>query len=148
LRIFIDTNLLLRAVNNDDPQVKIARRAIKALFRRGEKIVISPQVIYVFWVVATRPVGGNGLGFTTKGAVSAIKRWTNVMEIADDESGIRSIWFDLVQRYQVSGKPAHDARLVAAMIKHGIDRLLTFNDADFKRYAEITAESPLAVQSP
>jgi predicted nucleic acid-binding protein len=48
----------------------------------------------------------------------------------------------------VSGKPAHDARLVAAMIKHGIVHLLTFNDGDFKRYTEIVAESPLALQSP
>lgn len=149
MKTLIDTNLLLRAVNPDDPQVRIARSAIKALFRRGDTVVMSPQVIYEFWVVATRPVGGNGLGFSTKDAVAAIKRWTHVMEIVEDESGIRSIWFDLVQRYSVSGKPAHDARLVAAMIKHGIDRLLTFNDGDFKRFAEIVAESPLAtLQSP
>lgn len=149
MKTLIDTNLLLRAVNPDDPQVRIARSAIKALFRRGDTVVMSPQVIYEFWVVATRPIAGNGLGFSTKDAVAAISRWTNVIKIVDDESGICSIWLDLVDRYSVSGKPAHDARLVAAMIKHGINRLLTFNDGDFKRYNEIVAESPLAtLQAP
>jgi hypothetical protein len=43
------------------------------------------------------------------------------------------------------GKNAHDARLVAAMIIHGIERLSTFNVADFRRYREITAISPDSV---
>ena len=36
----------------------------------------------------------------------------------------------------------HDARLVAAMIVHGIPNLLTFNLPDFKRFTEITVISP------
>lgn len=39
--------------------------------------------------------------------------------------------------YSVSGKNAHDARLVAAMRVHGIDSILTFNAQDFVRYTEI-----------
>jgi hypothetical protein len=43
---------------------------------------------------------------------------------------------------------AHDTRLVAAMIIHGIDRLVTFNVADFRRYREILAISPESVLLP
>jgi hypothetical protein len=42
-----------------------------------------------------------------------------------------------VAGYQVSGKNAHDARLVAAMLVHGIESILTFNTQDFFRYGEI-----------
>jgi predicted nucleic acid-binding protein len=42
-----------------------------------------------------------------------------------------------VADYRVSGKNAHDARLVAAMVVHGIDSILTFNAQDFVRYREI-----------
>ena len=42
---------------------------------------------------------------------------------------------------------AHDARLVAAMSVHGINHLLTFNIADFKRYPAITVLSPNSVLS-
>ncbi|MEK7832647.1 MAG: hypothetical protein AAB401_16260 [Acidobacteriota bacterium] len=40
------------------------------------------------------------------------------------------------------GKPAHDARIVAAMKVHGIAHLLTFNVGDFKRFPNITVVSP------
>jgi len=43
-------------------------------------------------------------------------------------------WKRLVIQYEVSGKPAHDARLVAAMQVHGISDILTFDRAGFSRY--------------
>ena len=42
----------------------------------------------------------------------------------------------------VSGVQVHDARLVAAMRVHGLDRLLTLNVADFSRYPGIVAVHP------
>ncbi len=48
-------------------------------------------------------------------------------------------------QYQVSGKNAHDARLVAAMMVHGISRILTFNVGDFMRYAGIAVLDPQQV---
>lgn len=40
-------------------------------------------------------------------------------------------------RHVPQGVQAHDARLVAAMVVHRIDQLLTFNIEDFTRYKEI-----------
>ena len=37
--------------------------------------------------------------------------------------------------HRVSGVQVHDARLVAAMVSHGVRHILTFNTADFNRYA-------------
>jgi predicted nucleic acid-binding protein len=54
-----------------------------------------------------------------------------------DERGIFSVWRDLARQYGVKGKSGHDARLVAAMIRHGLQHLLTFNVSDFHRYKEI-----------
>ena len=42
----------------------------------------------------------------------------------------------------VSGKKAHDARLVATMTVNGITHILTFNADDFTRYAGITVLHP------
>jgi predicted nucleic acid-binding protein len=38
----------------------------------------------------------------------------------------------------VKGIGVHDARLVASMMVHGVNNLLTFDTGDFKRYEEIT----------
>ena len=42
--------------------------------------------------------------------------------------------FGLLARVPVAGKQVHDANLAATMRAHGITRLLTFNDADFRRF--------------
>src|ERR1035441_375223 len=51
-------------------------------------------------------------------------------------------WQSLVLKYQVLGKAAHDARLVAAMRVHGIENILTYNGADFRRYEGIRVLRP------
>lgn len=47
--------------------------------------------------------------------------------------------------HNVSGVQVHDARLVAAMRVHGVSRILTFNDKDFTRYADIEVVHPRTV---
>lgn len=42
-------------------------------------------------------------------------------------------------------EPEHPQRIVAAMIDHGIESILTFNIEDFKRYMEITVIDPATV---
>lgn len=48
-------------------------------------------------------------------------------------------------RYQCRGKPAHDARYVAAMNLHALTHLLTFNTPDFARFPGLVALDPAAV---
>lgn len=54
-------------------------------------------------------------------------------------------WERLVAAYKVLGKPAHDARLVAAMQVYGITDILTFDRAGFARYAGIGVVNPAEV---
>lgn len=65
--------------------------------------------------------------------------------ILPDTPAVFPEWEKLVTTDKVIGKPSHDARLVAAMLAHGVTHLLTFNDVDFRRYAEITVLAPAAV---
>lgn len=44
--------------------------------------------------------------------------------------------------YRVSGVQVHDARLVAAMHVHNVNRILTFNTKDFARFTDIEAIDP------
>ncbi len=64
-----------------------------------------------------------------------------------DTSAIFTQWEKLVVKYQVLGKQAHDTRLVAAMLVHGMTHLLTFNTSDFRRFSEITAIDPRSISS-
>ena len=47
-----------------------------------------------------------------------------------DHPAIYDHWKRLVATHGVIGNQVHEARLVAAMIAHGIGRILTFNTGD------------------
>jgi predicted nucleic acid-binding protein len=122
-----------------------ARSALDHLERANRPVVIVPQVLYEYWVVATRPIVSNGFGLTTTEADQAISKWSSVYRLLLDERGVFTHWRDLVKRHEVKGKPAHDARLIAAMQRHGIRSILTFNKADFTRFSTVSAYTPAEI---
>lgn len=75
-------------------------------------------------------------------ATSELVRLKSMFPPLPDTPAIYPVWENLVIRYQVSGKPAHDARLVAAMQVHGLTSILTFDRTGFSRYAGIEVVHP------
>ena len=142
--MLIDTSTLLRTLQPSHPQRDIARVAIKALTARGRDLHIVPQNLVELWVVATRPVAQNGLGLSTTEAAAELVRLKSMFPLLPDTPAIHPVWERLVIQYRVSGKPAHDARLVAAMHVHGLTTILTFDKTGFSRYAGIEVLHPAA----
>jgi len=142
MRILLDTNLLVRLAEIGTPQNIDARSAITSLQNLGHELCVVPQVIYEYWVVATRPTAFNGLGISIATADKAIEKWLQAFIFCSDEANIFLIWKKLVKQFQTSGKPAHDARLVAALQFHQLDALLTFNAVDFQLYTQLKVFTP------
>lgn len=138
----VDTNVLLRTTDIGDAAQPVAEAAMLALRRGGESLSIFPQNLIEFWAVATRPTINNGLGLSISQAELQVNNLKAMFLLWDDTPEIFSVWERIVTRYQVIGKQAHDARLVAAMEVHNVTHLLTFNDRDFKRFSEITVVNP------
>ena len=143
--MLLDTNTLLRTLQPLHPQREIARVAIKALAARGRELHLVPQNLVELWVVATRPVSQNGLGLSIIDATAELMRLKSMFPLLPDTPAIYPVWESLVIQYQVSGKPAHDARLVAAMQVHGLTSILTFDKTGFSRYSGIEVLSPTDV---
>lgn len=145
MSILIDTNVLLRLDDTAHVHHADALAAIEWLNAHEQECVLVPQVIYEFWVVATRPLEVNGLGLSVSEAELVVSEWMNFFSLRRDERGVFDFWHELVQVNDVKGKNAHDARLVAAMRRHGITNLLTFNVPDFLRYSSIRVFAPADV---
>ena len=64
MQILVDTNLLLRAAQPNLPHRSAALAAMQTCRFGGHELVLVPQVLYEFWVVATRSERQNGLGLT------------------------------------------------------------------------------------
>lgn len=140
--MLIDTSTLLRTLQVRHPQYETVARAIETLPTRGHDLHIVPQNLYELWVVATRPLAQNGLGLSVQEAMSELMRLKSMFPLLSDTPAIYPVWENLVIRYQVSGKPAHDARLVAAMQVHGLTSILTFDRTGFSRYAGVEVVHP------
>ncbi len=138
----LDTNILARLAQPDHPKHIPARDAVKLLLTRGEEVCIVPQNLYEFWVVATRPANQNGLGMSLDQAYAECVQIKRLFTLFRDERGILTEWEQLVMRHAVTGKTGHDARLVAAMHRHGLTHLLTFNAEHFARFPGITITNP------
>ncbi len=142
MTILVDTNILLRMAEPAHSQQKIAHQSTQALLARAEKLIIVPQILYEFWVAATRPIAQNGLGWTSIVADAELAKAQNIFELIDETPSVLTQWRGLVTQQNVLGKSAHDAHVVAAMIVHGISTILTFNKADFLRYSTVNAITP------
>lgn len=145
--ILIDTNVILRSAQPAHAHFTAAKNAVKTARLRGYTPCIVPQVIYEYWVVATRPLVDNGLGMTTAEAEADVGELIEQFHLFRDERAIFDRWHELVVQHQITGKTAHDARLVAAMDRHRITQLVTFNDQHFHQFPGITVIHPENIDS-
>lgn len=142
MAVLIDTNVLLRTLQPHHPHCSIAERAITHLRTYDEALCVGVQNIVELWAVATRPQTENGLGMTTSAAVKEVAAIKQFFLLLPEGRPEFPTWEKLVSTYGVAGKNVHDTRLVATMIAHGVDQILTFNIQDFSRYAEIRTIYP------
>lgn len=145
--VLIDTNIILRFVEPKDPEYRLVRGAVQVLTAHGESLCIVSQNLVEFWNVCTRPVSRNGLGLTPAQTDERALLIEGRFRLLLDNERVHVEWRRLVATHSVAGVQVHDARLVAAMLVHGVPRLLTLNDRDFSRYPQISAIHPLAVVS-
>lgn len=135
-RVYVaDANFLLRLVDKAHPHHKVARAALGILRGRGDEIVIVAQSLFEFYVVATRPsTSRGGFGYTPTEASRRLTTFQALFRLLP-EIPLFPQWQRLVTNYGTQGLPAHDARYIAAIAGQRVDHILTFNIADFNRYA-------------
>jgi predicted nucleic acid-binding protein len=142
----LDTNVLLRICDSASAHHPIAINTVATLLSRNEQIFLTAQNMIEFWAVATRPKSANGFDWTGKQTEQVIERLLNLFLFLGDSPDIFNHWQKLVAQYSVSGKQVHDTRLVAVMLAHNIQNLITFNTNDFVRYTNITLIEPSTVK--
>lgn len=145
MRIFVDTNVLVRIRQLGSADCLVAESALDRLRNENYRLCLTPQIIYEYWAVSTRPIGANGLGIApseVRGHLSQIK---SLFEVLDEDAATFRIWQQLVNSIEVRGKVVHDTRIIASMLLYGLNGILTFNVADFKRFTEIQVITPADV---
>ena len=102
--ILVDTNVLLRMVQPSHSMHATALMAVSKLRLANESLCLVPQVLYEFWVVATRPVEPNGLGMTLAEAEADVTRLIQRFRLFRDERAIFERWRELVVQHRILGR--------------------------------------------
>jgi predicted nucleic acid-binding protein len=144
--MLVDTSVLIRTLQPHHPLYIPADRAIRLLPEQGRELHIVAQNLIELWTVATRPLGENGLGMTAAEAASELEKIKGMFLFLPETPAIYPAWEALVLKFRVVGRPAHDARLVAAMQAHGLTAILTFDRTGFSRYPGIEVVHPEQVR--
>lgn len=139
----LDTGILLRLINRADQEHVLIRKALVDLRRNGHALVTTFQNLTEFWNVCTRPsTARGGYGFSTALTERKLRIIERVATLLPDSPAAYPIWRQLVCDNSVAGAKVHDAKLVALMLVHGIENLLTMNPSDFSRYKTISVTTP------
>ena len=136
--IFIDTNILLTATDESRQGHIAARRLVSESGPNGLHLAVSGQILREYLVVATRPLNANGLGLATTDAISNVRTFLRYVECFEESRASTTKLLEIGEAIQLRGKRFHDANIVATMLAHGIDHLVTDNLDDFASIASFT----------
>ncbi|MDO8588664.1 MAG: PIN domain-containing protein [Armatimonadota bacterium] len=138
----MDTNVLLRWSDADNPRHSECVGAVNRLIEKGFQVCVCAQILIEYWVTATRPREVNGFGISVSTAEQNLSETCRVFPCLSEPPDMAIRWRRLVVGHNVIGKQAHDARIAAVMIAHDVEHLLTINPGDFTRYQDITPLTP------
>jgi toxin-antitoxin system PIN domain toxin len=140
----IDANVLLYASDASSPQHSRARAVV-------EEIAAGPGIVYLFWPavmaylrLATHPsVFARPLALSEVVAnVEALLARPHVRTSGEGEAFWRR-FRELATDAQPGGNLVPDAHLVALMVEHGVQTIVT-RDRDFRRFPQVSIEDPFA----
>jgi predicted nucleic acid-binding protein len=141
----VDSNVLIYLVHVHSEFHLEAKLALERLESEGARLVFTAQNILEFWSVCTRPVGSGGLGYSVAMSEMQVRTLQARFQLAPDPPLLHEFWLKTVIDHRVLGRQVHDARIAACVSLLGMDRIITKNVRDFRRYSFLEAFDPADV---
>lgn len=135
-RVVLDTNLLLAATDEARSAHARALATLTEWPAAGTALYTSGQILREYLAVATRPVADNGLGLAQRDAATNVRAYRSRLRLMSETEKVADRLLALVDEIECTGTTLHDANVVATMLVHGVDTLVTLNAADFARYED------------
>lgn len=133
-RVMLDTNVLLASTDEGRAEHRRALEILNDWPARGTALYASGQILREYLAVATRSVQKNGLGLSLADALSNVRAFRGRTRLLAEDSKVADRLLTLLDDVAGGGKQVHDANVVATMLVHGIDTVVTANLGDFARF--------------
>jgi predicted nucleic acid-binding protein len=145
MKVLLDSNILIRWLEPQHPDQILVQTAMDRILAASGEFCYTLQNVSEFWNALTRPLDRNGYGLTPEEADLRVRAFEFRLTFLTDTPDVYLAWRRLLVEHAVRGVQVHDARLVASMLAHGVEKILTFNTRDFARYTQIEAIHPSQV---
>ena len=142
-RLLVDTNVLIEATDEGRPFHQQAVRLFREAPVHGADLVLAPQILREYLVVATRPVENNGLGMATPEALDNVRQFRSRAALIAETLEAGELFLKWAGQCGIRGKKLHDLQILATAAAGGVDALITANEEDFPHCGDL-AIIPLA----
>ena len=140
--IFIDTNILLAAINPNHPKHSAVNQLFAAKKFQQALPTISTQILFEAWASLTRAENANGLGLLPAQAAVMIQSFYLDFSVIDVPVGMMPDWLELVRQAKIVGRHTYDSVIAATMQYHHIENIITYNTKDFAKFSGIVCVTP------
>src|ERR1700730_4363320 len=137
----VDTNVLVYALDADAPQHEAARALLEAAREASTTLFVTSQILCEFYSVVTNPRHVSKPR-SAADAVAAISGLLGFLHVLPVPARAVDAWPDLLRRHPVTGGDVFDLQIVATMQANDIQRIYTFNTADFAAFSELVIAMP------
>ena len=137
----VDTNVLVYALDADAKQHAAARALLEAARDGSAILYVTPQILCEFYSIVTnaRRVSKPRAPAEALNALSDLIVFLHVLPIpAHTVEGLMK----LLDQHPVTGGDIFDLQIVATMQANSIQRIYTFNTADFEAFSELAVVMP------
>jgi hypothetical protein len=137
----VDTNVLVYALDADAPQHAAARALLEAAREASTTLFVTSQILCEFYSIVTNPrrVAKPRAAADALTAISALLAFLQVLPVP---AHAVDRLLDLLRRHPVTGGDVFDLQIVATLQANGMDRIYTFNTADFEAFSELSILAP------
>jgi len=137
----VDANVLVYAANRSAPRHSAASRVVQSAFDGSATLYATSQILCEFYSIVTnqRRVEKPLSAREALGLVAATSKVLHILPMP--RQGVE-ILLELLRRCPVTGGDIFDLQIVAAMMANGIQRIYTFNAADFQQFSELEVIVP------
>ena len=142
-RVAVDANILVYSVYRDTPQHAASRAWLERAARGEETICLTSQVLAEFFAIVTNPKRVSDPR-TPDDAVTAIEAVLALpgATLLPVTPQVTSGWIEMVRLRPVRGGAVFDLQLIATLAANGVDRICTFNRADFEGFPGLEIVTP------
>ena len=138
-RVMLDTNVLLAATDEGRAEHDDALRILNDWPGGATTLYTSVQILREYLAVATRPAGKNGLGLKLAEALGNARAIRERTTLLAEDARVADRLLGLLDDVACGGRQVDDANVVATMLAHGVEAVVTMNLDDFGRFGQFVS---------